>query len=155
MKGINPRTLRRWKEDPEFQKIVEQRKMELANSAPNSTIAAVGPPRAAIDPRTVKRLTPPDPATLEDDPVYDPGLTPDEQKYFQVKDTLVQMAMDGNQTAIDLYLKHYGKPFVEAEQSKFEDYANMSDEQIVEEFCRWAGISAITEWLSTMVVEVE
>lgn len=155
MKGVNVRTMRRWRENQDFLNLVEQRKMEVANSAPNSAIASVGPPRAAVDPRTVKRLSPPEPAVLADDPAYDPGVSVDEQKYLQVKDTLVQMAMDGNQGAIDLYLKHYGKPFVEAEQNKLDDYAKMSDEDIIADFCRYAGVDAISAWLANMVAEVE
>lgn len=153
MKGVNVRTLRRWKEQDDFNKLVSQRKMEIANASPNSTISRVGPPRPAEDPRTVSRLTPPDPVRESDDPSLVPGLTQDEQRYLQVKDTLVQMAMDGNQGAIDLYLKHYGKSFVEAEQSKFDDYAQLSDQGLVDEFCQWAGIEAVADWLARQTVD--
>ena len=140
MKSIDPRTLRRWKKEPEFMALVESFKVEMANDSPNSTIAKVGSAApVASAPERVK---------LSDDPVVGPGLTDDEQKYLQVKDTLVRMAMDGNQGAMDLYLKHYGKSFVEAEQSEFSDYRDMSEDQLVEELCRWAGVEAVSDWLA-------
>jgi hypothetical protein len=151
MKGVSTRSLRRWKEQDEFRTLVEQRKVDFANSSPNSTISAVGPARPAIDPRAVKRLSPPAPAMAADDPALDPNVSVDEQRYLQVKDTLVNMAMDGNQGAIDLYLKHYGKPFVEAEQSKFDDYASKTDDELIAEFCRWAGVEAVANWLASQV----
>lgn len=87
-------------------------------------------------------------ATLADDPVLTEGIPEDEQKYLQVKDTLVRMAMDGNQGAMDLYLKHYGKAFVEAEQADFSDYRDLSDEQLVAEVCQMAGVEAVSGWLA-------
>ena len=140
MKDVDPRTLRRWKKDEKFAELVESFKVEMSNASPNSTINKVGiaAPVASA----------PQPVVPSDDPVVTVGLTDDEQKYLQVKDTLVRMAMDGNQGAMDLYLKHYGKSFVEAEQSEFADYRDKSDDQLVWELCEWAGVDAVSDWLA-------
>lgn len=139
-KGVAARTLRRWKTEEDFKLLLEKHKHDLAGGLKNSAVSAVQRPRAEIP--ELK------PATLVDDPVHDPLLSPDEQKYLQVKDTLIQMAMDGNQGAMDLYLKHYGKTFVEAERQDFADYSAVSDEQLVRELCQWAGVERISAWLA-------
>lgn len=139
MKGVSDRTLRRWELQESFQTLVEQRKVEFKNNVPNSTItAAVGPPRPVTHGNATKKLELPKPVTAEDDPVYDEELSPDELRYQQVKDTLVRMAMDGNQGAIDMYMKHYGKPFVEAEQQTANMFPDMSDEQLLAEVEKFA-----------------
>jgi len=144
MKAIDPRTLRRWKEKDDFKALVAEYKAKFAAEGANSAVSKVG---VAVPTGKYKA---PERVTASDDPVLEPGLTADEQKYLQVKDTLIQMAMDGNQGAMDLYLKHYGKSFVEAEQSEFADYRDMSDEQLVSELCQWAGADSVSAWLSGM-----
>lgn len=139
-KGVAARTLRRWKSEETFQKIVEQHKHDLTGGVKNSAVAAIQKPT-----REIETL---EPATLTDDPVYDPTLSPDEQKYLQVKDTLIQMAMDGNQGAMDLYLKHYGKSFVEAERQEFADYSDYDDDRLIAELCELAGVDRISAWLA-------
>jgi len=141
MKDITPRTLRRWKEQVGFKEMVESFKLEMANDSPDATIRKVG----SAEPKMKVEDTR---ATLADDPALTEGIPEDEQKYLQVKDTLVRMAMDGNQGAMDLYLKHYGKAFVEAEQSDFADYRDLSDEQLVAEVCQMAGVEAVSGWLA-------
>jgi hypothetical protein len=147
MKSVHPKTLRRWKSQQPFQELVDSFRLEMANSAPGSAIAKVGPAVPVLSVNDIVKVVP------SDDPVWDAGLTPDEQKYLQVKDTLVQMAMDGNQGAMDLYLKHYGKAFVEAEQSDFADYREMSEAGLVAELCRMAGVERISEWLAEQASE--
>ena len=149
MKGMNPRSIRRWKEDPDFVELVEQQKQIIANESPNSTISRVGPARPAKDPRVKARLAPAERVTESDDPALEPGLTGDEQKYLQVKDTLIRMAMDGNQGAMDLYLKHYGKAFVEAERQDFRDYEDFSDDRLADEVLDWVGVERVSRWLAT------
>lgn len=151
MKGMHPRSIRRWKDDPDFVELVEQQKQMIANEAPNSTVSRVGPARAAQDPRVKARLAPAKPVTELDDPVLEPGLTSDEQKYLQVKDTLVRMAMDGNQGAMDLYLKHYGKSFVEAERQDYRDYEGFSDDRLADEVLDWVGVERASRWLAAQV----
>lgn len=139
MKGVSDRTLRRWELQESFQTIVEQRKVDFKNNVPNSAIsAAVGPARPVTHGNATKSLALPEPVTEKDDPVFDDELSPDELRYQQVKDTLVRMAMDGNQGAIDMYMKHYGKPFVDAEQQTANMFPDMSDEQLFAEVQKFA-----------------
>jgi hypothetical protein len=142
MKDIDVRSLRRWKAREDFKALVESFKLEMANASPDSTIRAIGMPVPKLRAEDLPKVQ------LSDDPVLDDRLSPDEQKYLQVKDTLVQMAMDGNQGAMDLYLKHYGKAYVEAEQREFSDYRDMSDEDLVTELCAMVGVETISSWLS-------
>lgn len=151
MKSVSSRTLRRWKEDQDFLALVEQHRLELANAGPNSAIAGIGVPVPAV--RSARRVKPevPRPVTLEDDPALVAGVSVDEQRYLQVKDTLVQMAMDGNQGAIDLYLKHYGKNFVEAEKQDFRDYEGFSEDRLADEVLEWVGVEHVSRWLAERV----
>lgn len=151
MKGVNPRTLSRWEAQEDFQRLVEQRKMELANATPNSTVAAIGGPKPKSH-GNAKVAEVPEPAVMSDDPVWDSGLSEDEQKYAQVKDTLVRMAMDGNQGAIDLYMKHYGKPFIDAEQKAGFLFPDLSDEALVNEICVMLGPEVLADFLSRHTV---
>ena len=139
MKGVSPRTLTRWESSPDFEKLVEQRRIQVSGMAPNSAVAAVGPPRPAKHGNALKKFEKLEPASIEDDPVYDVELTPDELRYQQVKDTLLGMATDGNQQAIDLYMKHYGKPFVEAEQRSAKLFPTMTDDELANEVVRLLG----------------
>lgn len=143
MKNVDVRTLRRWKEQKAFSELVESFKLEMANSSPDSAISRIGLPApiVALDPNNRVKPT--------DDPVFDAALSRDEQRYLQVKDTLVQMAVDGNQGAMDLYLKHYGKSFIESEQSDYTDYQRMSDEQLITELCAMVGVESVSEWLAS------
>jgi len=127
-KEVDPRTLRRWKADEEFQALVKEYRKQIVDVQPESTVT--------------KRVV------ASDDPVMDPDLTVDEQHYLAVKDTLIKMAQDGNQGAIDLYLKHYGKSFVEAEQQGFVDYSDMSDEQLLDETLGFVGVERVSAWLA-------
>lgn len=147
MKGVNVRTLSRWEKQPDFEKLVEQRRMSVSGMAPNATVAAVGPPRPATHGNALKKFEKEAPATLENDPVYDPSLSPDELRYQQVKDTLLGLATDGNQQAIDLYMKHYGKPFVEAEQRSAKLFPSMSDDELANEVIRLIGKERIKSLL--------
>lgn len=150
MKGVSVRTLNRWEQLKDFQELVHQRRMELANATPNSTVSAVGPPRPAKHGNATKKYEAPRPAEISDDPAYDPSLSPDEQKYQQVKDTLVEMAMSGNQGAVDLYMKHYGKPFIESEQKFGKMFPSMSDEELEDEIVRIIGTEKISKVLTRM-----
>jgi hypothetical protein len=130
-KGVHPRTIRRWKEEPKFQEMVEAQKAIVLSEAEDSTIKRGGAP-----------------VRVSDDPVLEPGLTSDEQRYLQVKDTLVRMAMDGNQGAMDLYLKHYGKSFVDAERQEYKDYVDFSDDRLANEVLDWVGVERVSRWLA-------
>lgn len=148
MKGVNEKTLQRWEKQESFQTLVEQQKRRLAGSAPNSAVAAVGPPRPVTHGNALRKLAPLEPAGMSDDPVFDETLSDDELGYRQVKDTLIGMARDGSSQAIDLYMKHYGRPFVEAEQASGRMFPNMSDEELVNEVCRLLGRDVMSGFLA-------
>lgn len=152
MKGVSVRTLTRWEATDGFQELVKQRQIELANSSPNSTVRAVGPNRPATHGNALKKFEVDPPATLKDDPVYDKNLSPDEISYRQVKDTLLKLASDGNQGAIDLYMKHYGKPFIDAEQKAGTMFPNMSNEVLEVEILSMIGDERISQYLTDRVV---
>ena len=128
VKGVNPSTLRRWKADEEFQRMAEKAKAELAKTS-----------AVLVDEQRIA-----------EEEALD-GMSKDEQRYLQVKETLVGMATGGSQGAIDLYLKHYGKSFIEAEQAEFADYRDMSDEQLAAEVMALLGVEAVSSWLAEKV----
>jgi len=141
VKGVDPRTLRRWKQTEDFKEAVLRHRNELANSRPNSAISKIN-----VSHPPAERLVA---VTEADDPALQPGISVDEQNYLQVKDTLIRMAQDGNQGAIDLYLKHYGKSFVESERQEFRDYADYSDDRLADEVLSWVGVEYVSRWLAS------
>lgn len=128
VKEVDPRTLRRWKATEDFQELVKKYRQQVVDAQPDSAVT--------------KRVT------ESDDPIADPDLSVDERHYLAVKDTLIKMAQDGNQGAIDLYLKHYGKSFVEAEQQGFADYSDMDDDQLLDETLAFIGVERVSRWLA-------
>lgn len=152
-KGVSERTLYRWKKDPSFIKMVEQRKLEQVAQVPNSAVAKVGPPRPINDARALRNrnLDGTDPATEADDPVYSQGLDAAEVQYLKVKDTLARMAADGNQGAMDLYLKHYGKQFLELEREDANPFVDLTDGQLVDQILESIGEERVAEWIAGRV----
>ena len=135
LKGISQRTLSRWESQDDFKEILRQRKAERVEDI----IEAVGPPRPATHGTALKK--------------YDiaPVALSEEDKYLKVKDTLVEMATQGNQGAIDMYMKHYGKSFVEAEQASGTLFTNMSDEELLQEVFSLLGIEKVSAALASAV----
>jgi hypothetical protein len=151
-KGVNRRTLNRWRDDPEFAQLVEQKKLLVQGQMKGSAVAEkVGGARPYKDPRTLKRLEEmgTQPVTVDDDPVGAGSLSEDEVAYMRVKDTLVRMAEDGEKGAIDLYLKHYGQVFIDAEADELEDFAGLSDDDLVSEMLVFVGVERVAQWLAS------
>ena len=149
LKGVNERTLQRWDKLESHRELVEQKRKKFAGQADNAAIsAAIGPPRPETHGNALKKYQTQEAVALEDDPVWNPELSKDEQRYQQVKDTLVTMAADGHSQAIDLYLKHWGKPFIEAEQSTTGMFPNLSEEELLERVCRLLGKEVMTNFLA-------
>lgn len=154
-KGIGERTVRRWKTIPEFQEIVEFEKERIAReSSKNSAVSVnIGMPQAPSDPRMVRRLTDQkEPVGWDDDPAFKEGLSEGELQYRQVRERLVKMAMEGSTQAADLFMKHWGKSFVEAEQQDV-GYADLSDAELVEELVRIVGSTRFSDVLASMVIK--
>jgi hypothetical protein len=154
-KGVNRRTLARWREEPEFQQLIEQKKLMVRGQLDGAAVSArgVGKPRPIQDPRPLKRLEEQAGAgrvTLADDPVMvgAESLSDEELAYMRVKDTLVRMAEDGEKGAIDLYLKHYGQVFIDAEADELEDFTGLSDDDLVNELLSFVGVERVARWLA-------
>jgi len=155
-KGMSERTLYRWLKDPSFLKLLEQKKLiQLANTPNSSVSAQIGAPRPYTDKRAVRSrgLEPAKPAQDQDDPVYDvPGADQGEVAYLKVKDTLARMAADGNQGAMDLFLKHYGKSYLEAEREDVNPFEALSDVQLVHRVLETIGAEYVADWVANRVV---
>lgn len=104
-KGISDRTLRRWKDLPEF----VARRGELASV---SQVTRVADAVSASGGGEV--------------------ASADEGDYLVVKQTLVEGAKSGNPKYLEMYFKTYGKPFVEEEvASRSASLANEDLESLV------------------------
>lgn len=149
LKGVNERTLQRWDKMEDHDELVKQNKKKFAGGIDNSSIVKdIMKPVPEKHGNALKKYEDKVVSSFEDDPVWNPELSHDEQRYQQVKDTLVSMAADGHSQAIDLYLKHWGKPFIEAEQSTTGMFPNLSDEDLLERVCRLLGKEVMTGFLA-------
>ena len=102
--GISSKTTRRWRKNPEF--------IERQKTLTKTLTAKVG----AV-------------AVFEDD---DFEIDSEERDYKLVKSKLVQSAKEGSLKAQELYMKTYGKTWVEEEQaSRVSDFSNMDTEELV------------------------
>lgn len=145
-KGVTDRTLRRWQDDPDFQQKLLERQQELAAQAPNAIVAGVGGSRPSKDSRTRASVPPP----VTPDGHLPDDVPEDERNYLSAKSALTALCQDGDLKAIDLYLKHYGKPFIEAEQSSREsDLAGLTDDDLIDATLDTIGAERVAAWLSS------
>lgn len=154
-KGVDRKTLLRWRNDPEFQELVAQKKLLVQGQINGASVSAqgVGMSRPIKDPRPLRRMEAEANVarvTVADDPatVGAGSLSDEELAYMRVKDTLVHMAEDGEKGAIDLYLKHYGQVFIDAEADELEDFAGLSDDDLVNELLTFVGVESVSSWLA-------
>jgi len=155
-KGVGERTVRRWRQMDQFKELVEYEKARMVreNTSNSAVSARVGLPRAPKDPRIVARTaTKLDPAGWADDPALIDGeeLSEAELQYRQVRERLVHMAMEGSTQAADLFMKHWGKAFVEAEQREG-GFESLSDQELIEEAVRLVGSERFADLMVTLVV---
>lgn len=125
LKGISDRTLRRWKDNPEF----VARREQLAGVTRVTRVADVvaGEPASA-----------------------------DEGDYQVVKATLVEGAKTGNPKYLELYMKTYGKPFVEEEvAARSASLANEDLPALVAESIALLGEELLAEQLRSRGWKVE
>lgn len=149
LKGVNEKTLQRWGKLPDHDELVEQHKRKFAGQIGNASITKkIAIPKPETHGNALKKYEDLPAVGPEDDPVFDPELSLDEQRYLQVKDTLVRLAADGQSQAIDLYLKHWGKPFIEAEQSTTGMFPNLTDNELTERVMALVGKEKITAFLA-------
>lgn len=102
--GISSKTTRRWRKNPEF--------LDRQKTLTKTLTAKVG----AV-------------AVFEDDNIE---IDSEERDYKLVKSKLVESAKEGSLKAQELYMKTYGKTWVEEEQaSRVSDFSNMDTEELV------------------------
>ncbi len=143
--GVTSRTLRRWQTEPQFDKRVSQAKVRLAKGAPGATISRMG----FYDPDLPDTLEParnglhPD---LVDRPIEDEGL----RDYESMKKGLRDRAVSGeSEKALELWIKHFGKPYMEAEQRALEStFTDLTDGDLIDQTLRLIGKDAISAWLA-------
>jgi hypothetical protein len=110
VKGLNARRVAKYRAEPFYDKCVA----DLRNI-------------------TKKRLAPGGAASLADLP-FSAGSAgiDDVSDYAAIKTQVASMARQGEQRALDLWLKHWGKPFLDEEiAGRVTDLASLSDEEVV------------------------
>ena len=119
--AVSERTLRNWKNANHFQEELQRRRVQLQTEwNPESSGAAAI--EAGVSPEVVLARI----ATSES-PVMNAG----EAEYAAVRQMLVGLIGKGDKNALELWLRNFGKPFIEAEQAAFKsDFRELSNEQL-------------------------
>lgn len=104
-KGVAPRTLRTWKADEDFKTRLEERQaQQAARLTPGSTVSSGA---------------------------YVAGDGSSEGDYLAIRSKVITMAAAGDKTALELYMRTYGKSFVDEENaSRKSDFRDWTDEQL-------------------------
>lgn len=109
VKGLNVRRVSKYRADPFYDQCVEK-----------------------LRSITRKRIAPGGSATLADLSLTGMPGVDDVSDYTAIKTQVASLARQGDQRALDMWLKHWGKPFLDEETSnRVADLAGMSDEEIV------------------------
>lgn len=114
--GVSARMLNKYEADPRFQLRLRNSGVQLPARTTTSADAPAGTPA----PVRVSGTGAPAPETpVTGDPEAgdqdDERLSQDERDYRAAKAALVAGARKGDKASLDLYLKYYGKPFLEDE----------------------------------------
>lgn len=143
LKGISTRTLQRWKKDPEFQLLVQQKKAKFLETGmvPDST----GRARPHTHATAQKRI---EEALAEASGELAVGESEDETRYLRMQAAIVEKAMEGDYRAQELYLKYWGKSFIEAEQSADDELAALTDAELVNRMLTLVGTERVAAWLA-------
>lgn len=151
MKGVDPRTLRRWQDRDDFQQQVEVHRRRLEGSLVDgaSLAAAVGGesarPGEVVVPRSdPEHQLPP----LEDDPAFEEGMSRHELLYRQAKDDVFMKASEGSAGAIELMMKYWGKDLLAKEEAEEELFAGMSDDELAGEVVKLLGEERVARQLA-------
>jgi hypothetical protein len=144
-KGVSTRTLRRWRDLPDFQAKLEERQADLATAQPGGTVSGVGGSRPSKDARTRKTR----PKAVGADADLPDDATPDERDYLSAKSALIAMCGDGDLKALDLYFKHYGKSFIAAElEARDSSFADLTDDELIEATLQLIGADRVARWMA-------
>lgn len=123
------RTLRRWKKNPEF----IERQMTLTQKMVSKVGGAL--------------------VTSGDDDITMDG---EERDYRLVKTKLVQSAKEGNLKAQELYMKQYGKSWIDEEQaSRASDFSNLELPSLVAKAASVLGAEIMAQTLRDLGWKVE
>lgn len=149
LKDVTTRTLRRWRDDPEFDRKLAQRRTAVAKQAPNGAVAPKvtphGPPKEGADEalEPVQNGTHPDLTAMG---IKDPGREDYERFKLQLRDKALS---DGSEKALELWMKWFGAPYMEAERAARESsFADMNDGELVDRTLTIIGEDAVREWLA-------
>jgi hypothetical protein len=113
IKGISDRTLRLWKQDPDFVAKLENRRKEKMLSLPGATVLATTATEARKQPN--------------------PTFDPEKADHDAIKAKLIERAMAGDRASAELYFKTYGKQYVDEElASRKSDFRDMDIEALYE-----------------------
>ena len=151
MKGVSERTLRRWKQREDFGPLVETHRSRVLGALDG---AAVAPNVGVSRPRTFGEVRDDeDPwesaPTVEDDPAFEPGVGRHEFLYRQAKDDVFQRASEGSSQAIELMMKYWGREMLEKEQAEQDLFADMTDEELLNEVVSLAGEEQVARTLAS------
>lgn len=131
---VGARTLRKWKNRPEFEGDVEAARAKLAGEPIVDT---------SLD---EDRVAP----SLEDRAAaIDAGLSEDEAEYRSIKEAIALEAKQGdNAKALELYMKHWGHEFAAAERDAREGlFRSLDDDELVAEILNLIGPDEVRSWL--------
>lgn len=152
-KGISAVTLTRWNKEEEVQRLVAQRREQIAQGVRQIAAVPAAPPEdRAGDGRAFRHDGGGD-LRDESDQVRPAGMTEQEWQYLQVKRKVLDRALDGNKDAQDLWLKHWGKPFIDAEQSDDESLSGMGDEELARQTVELLGVELVSRVLAEVASE--
>lgn len=110
VKGLNPRRVGKYRVDPFYERCVEE-------------LRSV----------TAKRISGGGSAVLANVALSNVPGSDDVADYAAIKSQLAGLARQGDSRALEIWLKHWGKPFLDEEvSSRVSDLASFSDEALVE-----------------------
>lgn len=142
LKGTTTRTLRRWRDEPDFQEKLEQRREQIAARGRNGS---VGRGRPAKDARVKRQFEPPAAPQREADRIAEEaaeaGVTDEgEQSYLAVKSAIRTAAEGGDGKALELYMRHWGNLYAEQEREQHQSsFPDLSDDELVARLVDLAG----------------
>lgn len=114
---VTPRTLGRWKKDPQVQQWVDDAKDRRREApAPESQELVAAQAEAEGDPTA--------------------------REFAEIRAALIEEAKGGDRGALELYMKHVGSGFIEQERKARESgLRELSDEELLDELVELAGES--------------
>lgn len=105
---------------------------------------------------TRKRISPSGSASLADVVSSAASGVDDVSDYAAIKTQVASLAKQGDQRALDLWLKHWGKPFLDEETAgRVVDLASLSDVELVSQLVSLVNVRLLSDVLSDAGWKVE